>query len=354
MKHSNKIIYLLLSIFILLNINTSFWYYDKYNSYKNIWDKLIEIPYKEYHDLKYSELYKKTPEYQELNNLVKIDNIFDVAAKDLEKKIALKKMSLIAKIKNNEIVDTWEKDIDNEIASLDTKWRYLVIALPWNLITITDKKFLYLPKYKLLWNVDLVHKVTSIFEKYKWKDGSIHSPNKFKDDLINVFNKYQIKYSEIDWYGIKWDIAIWKNFNKKTHQEKTFFISKWFTTPFLEENYEKNNKGKIYLWKYLTNSDIKYNFNIRDKDKVGSDIIVTFKWLNDSTYLWKVADKDKILSSTILSSKLDLYIYKINKNSYEYIILLLVFIIWWLTWLFLSYNFITNYKNNFKRIPEEL
>lgn len=350
---SSSLIIFLISIFLGIN-NNVLWYYDKYSDYKKIGDLLMETPYKEYHNYKYNELYKKTSEYKQLKNIVKIDNTFDLAAKDLEKKILLKKNNLINKIKEKNIEPTWEKDIDTEISRLDNKWRYLVVELSWNLITISDNDYIYLYKHKIIGNVDLIWKILKVFNKFKDNKWNIDNPESFKKELFNLFETYKLKYKEIKWYWVKSEIIIGKNFNKKTHQKELFFVSKWFSTPFLEKNYETKHPWKVYLWKYLTDDDIKYTFNIRDSQKIGSDIFVKNELLNDTIYLWMVSNKSKILSNTLLNSKIDLYIYQINRNPYEYFILLLSLILWLWVGLMLSNNFIINYRNNFKRIPEEL
>ena len=347
----------LLSIILLIwifHMNSSFAYFEKYEIYKKLWNKILETSYNEYHNYKINEKYKNSQEYRELENLVKIDNVFDVSAKELEKKIALQKNTLISRIREKEPIKTGQKDIDNEIIRLEQKGRYLLLELPWELITIKENEYVYLYKHKIIWNVDVVSKIQSVFNEYRTKDNIINNTNSFKKDLLQVLKDYGIKYIEINGHSIRADIYIGRNLNNKTHQETKFFISKAFTTPFLEENYEVNNPWKIYVWKYLTEDDINYTFNIKDDYRAWSEIYIKSSIFNDIVFLWMLSDKNKIMSWTFQWWKLDLFAYKIEKNIYEYIILVIFLIIWGLVWIFLSHNFISNYRNNFKRIPEEL
>lgn len=350
-----KYIMFIFSFMIIFSwINNSYWYLDQYEQYKKLWTNILKIPYDEYHNNRINEKYKNSQEYKELENLVKIDTVFDVSAKELETKVTERKNKILTKLREKDIWEVGNKDIDSEISKLEQNGRYLLLELPWQLITITDWEYIYIHKHKIVWNVDVVAKIQDVFNKYRNKENVINTPIAFKKDLIDVLNQYSIKYIEIKWYSIPVTIYIWKNNNKKTSKDTWFFISKWFTTPYLEEQYEVKNPWKAYIWKYLTEDDISYLYNVKDDTRSGSEIYVKSDLLWDIVYMWMVAEKEKIQMNTILWWKLDLFAYKVEQNIYEYIIFFIIIIMWWLLWFYLTHNFVTNYRSNFKRIPEEL
>lgn len=347
----------ILSFFIIIaiySITSTYAYLEQYESYKWLRSEIIKNAYDEYNDFKTNQLYKNSSEYKELENLVKIENIFDISAKEIEKNIELKKINLLNKIKDKEIINTGQKEIDKEIDKLQYNGRYVVLELPWQLITIDDWDYVYIYNHKITGNIDVYGEIQSVFNKYKTDKDIVKNTRWFKKDLLSLLKKYNIEHKEISWYYIDANIIIWKNNSIKNTRNEKFFISTWFTTPFLEENYEVNNKNKKYLWKYLTDDDITYSYNVRDENRSSSDIYVNINTFKDTIYLWSVANKDKIIEWKILWWQLDIFVYKIEKNIFEYVILFFSLVLWILLWLYLSHNFVANYRNNFNKIPEEI
>jgi len=350
----NSIYLIIILIFsIILNKSISFWYLNHLNEYKLLKYYVVEKARDEYSNYKVNELYQKSKEFRELQELVKIDTIFDISAKELENNVLKRKNQLLNRLRERTFIETWQREIDNEIAKLDKNWRYLVWKLPWQLITITENSYIYIHKHKTIWNVDVINQIQSIFNTYRNKDNLIMSPNWFKQDLLKLLNQYKIKHIEINWNYLKWKIHVWESNKSKIKRNANFFISKSFTTPFLEEEIETNFRG-AYVWTYLTDEDLKFNYNVNEDRWSFTEIYIDIDVFDDVLYMWLVGEKNKIIETTILWWNLDIFLYKIQKNSYEYFIFIIVIILGAIFWVFLVNNFIINYRSNFKRIPEEL
>lgn len=356
----NFLIFLLFSIwlsFILLN-NVNAVYLPWYESYKQLWDNIIWKHNQEYQDYKYNQLYKKTAEYQEWEKeFVKVKTILDISQEELDNKIKSKKNDIINKLKNSTDKNVWVTKIDSIISALDKDpdGKYIYMEVPWEFVPIKEWEYIYVYPHRLKWNVKLLDKIQSIIKVYNKKDGKekisiADNSNEYREKLLNLFDEYKIQYKVINNHYIDVDLFIGKKQNIKQMVKKPFFISKWFTTPELELEVEENKKVKNYIWTYLTNEDLEYSFWTKNAN--GSEILAKIWWKN--YYLWRLSLKEKYYNSKFSTSNLDLFVYKIHKNNYEYILLFLFLIFWiWLA-IYLTNNFIHNYKNNFKKIPEEI
>lgn len=345
----------ILMILILITIgwyNQTMAYLDDYVNYKGLKENLLQIHNQEYYDYKQNQEYKNTNEYKEtINNLVKVNTVFDVSESNLEKKIAEKKLNIINKIKTKNDTKVGISEIDKVISKIQKSWKYIVLETPWQMIPINDNEFIYLYPHRILWNVDLVSKIKDIFNIYKQENWDISvNSNNFKEKLIELFDFYSIEYEIINNQYFYWIVKIWKNNNIKQEKKLPFFISKAFTTPYLEENIEQKEWIKQYIWTYISDEEIEYTFNI--KSLAWTEVFWNI-W-NLQYYLWRLSKDEDLLISKFLWSNLDLYVYRIEKNKFEYIIFFIIFILWTMLWILLVHNFVVNYKNNFKKIPEEL
>lgn len=343
------------SIFFIWSSNA---YLEGFEQYKNLKYDIMKTHNKEYWDHKINTVHKSTKQYKEMqNDLVKVETIFDINERKLEEDIQVQKSLLLEKIKNIDLEGrVWVSQIDAVISNLNKEWKYFVLEVEGRFIPIKEWEYLYVYPNRIKWNVNLIDRIQNVIATYNWKKKSdtdteiLENPDVFKETLTKLLDSYKIKYKYINTYAIEWNLYIWKNQNIKQSKKQNFFISKWFTTPDLEKEIEETKEMKNYIWTYITLEDLEYWYSL--KNLAWAEVFAEIWW--EDFYVWRLNDKEKYFISKFHSSNLDVYVYKIYKNNYEYLLFVFFIIFWLAIWMYLSINFLENFRANFKKIPEEI
>lgn len=326
--------------------------------YKNLWIEVLEKWYNEYKKEKETIIEENFKNID--NNIVKIKTVFDINQEEFEKEVRKNRIELLSKISRKEKTSSWNNNIDNIINTLEKPWKYIVIDLEWEVFLLNNNTALFLPKYNLLWKKELISRIKRMINNRQ------SSKNANYNDIFTLLDRYDIKYHEIPLNGNTNNIYIWRQRYEKQSWKEIFFLNINFTTPFLSETIEKkdwdNKSSQLYLWTYISNEDFikKYNADTIQRDdwkKIKTEldwnqIYIDLFWKKE--YIGEYKKEEKILQNTLYKSSKDLYIYNIKKNKYEYFILLAVFLLGVIFWNYLLFNFINNFKNNFKKTPEEI
>lgn len=324
------------------------------DEYRGIQWYVIEKPYAEYK----SQLLQKTTDkefsWSESNSWsVQVKTIFDFYEDKRSDRIEAVRTQLLQKIKDKEPTKTWVDAIDWIINKLETPGKYFVIKAGWDIIPINEDTLLYLYDYKISWKeslIDTVKKqIVAIQATNKW-DKQVWVNDESVTEIIRMLDLYKIKYKRI-WKSIEGWVFIGKSNWLKVEWKEQFFINKIFTTPELKDSIEKADPKWIYFWTYIANEDLKTKY-YSENEWMSNDVFIKLLW--DPIFAWNMKKDIRTYTSELYPSSKDLFIYDIKKNNYEYVILTILFALWCVFGIYLTFNFVNNFKNNFKKTPEEL
>jgi len=342
-----------ISLFLSVFANT---YLPNLDEYRGVKEYIIEKPYKEYK----SNVIQNTIESdfsqwtEVLSWQVQVKTVFDFYADKRAERIESIKNTLIESIKNKDPIKTWYDPIDTMITKLESPWKYFVIKTEGDVIPINEDLVLYLFDYKIVWKDEFIEKVKSqilnLNATAKKEKMSLDETNEDLKNIIKTLDNYKIKYKRIS-KSIDWSFYIWKWNWLKVEGKEQFFINKIFTTPELKEQIDKNNNKIVYFWTFVSNDELKTKY-YSENNGIWYDVFVKILW--DPIFAWNIKNEQKIYQSSLYSSKKDIFIYNIEKNKYEYFIIIILFVFWNILGTYLTFNFVNNFKNNFKKTPEEL
>lgn len=348
-KHS-LIFLLILAIFFP---NSSFAlrkFLPEYDDFRNKNGALVNLGYRAYKTEKLLE--KQATEQFAPEGSVQVKTVFDFYDTKRAERINYVKNELLTQMKDRTIGPVGDDAIDTIINKLQSPGKYFIVRTQGDIIPIDANTIIFLYDYKLTGQEDLIELVKKQVQKLQSEEDSINleQRNTELNNILKILDKFKIKYVRLGKYR-DGTVSIGRGNGLKVSWTENFFINKLFTTPELNELIDTKDSKALYFWTYIPTSDLKTRYYSANEG-LNNDVFIEF--MGDTVFGGTIKADTKIYENTLFASSRDNFVYTIKENQYEYYILALSFLLGGVLWLYMTFNFIHGFRNNFKKTPEEL
>ena len=356
----NKFITYLLLFWLLapLSVNSAFAlraYLPEYDAYRNIDGSYVNYGYQMYKQKKLQETGDNNFSWQKTESWsgsVQIKTVFDFYNTKRAERIDFVKKDILSRIDDRTLWPIGDEVMDGMIDKLQADGKYFVIKAEGEIIPIDSETLIYLYDYSIKWKEDLIDIVRQQVQKLQSQEDTINveQRNTELNNIIKILDKFKIKYLRLKQYR-EGKVLIWRGNGVKVEGMEYFFINKLFTTPELNELIDSKDKNAIYFWTYIPRWDFKLKY-YSDNEWLNNDVMVDFLW--DMIYAWNIKKDQRVYMSDLYASTQDKFIYNIQQSNMEYFIIFFVLLWWFGMGVMMVYNFINNFRGNFRKTPEEL
>lgn len=359
MKAKKLLSFSLLAILLsFFSVNSTFAlraYLPEYDAYRNIDGSYVNYGYQIYKQKKLQESTDTNFAGQKTDTWtwsVQIKTVFDFYNTKRAERIDYVKKEILSRIDDRTLWPIWDDVLDGMINKLQADWKYFVIKAEGEIIPIDSETLIYLYDYSIKGKENLIDIVREQVTKLQSQEDTINveQRNTELNNIIKTLDKFKIKYLRLRQYR-EWKVLVWRGNGIKVEWSEYFFINKLFTTPELNELIDSKDKNAIYFWTYIPRWDFKLKY-FSDNEWLNNDVMVDF--LGDMNFAWTIKKDQRVYITDLYASTQDKFIYNIQQSNMEYLILALslIFGLWLGT--MMVFNFINNFRWNFRKTPEEL
>lgn len=355
MKNITKII---LGIILLLSLwaNSTFalrHFLPEYDEFRNLNWGVVNQGYEAY---KKSKLQEEKDTWftgtDTQSGAVQIKTVFDFYNTKRSERIDFIKKEILSRIEDRTLGPIGDEVLDSTINKLQEDGKYFVIKAEWEIIPIDSENLIYLYEYDIKWKENLIDIVREQVQRLQTQEENINfeQRNNEINNIVKTLDRFKIKYIRLKQYR-EWKVFVWRGNGIKVEWVEYFFINKLFTTPELNTLIDERDKNAIYFWTYIPKSDFKIKY-FSNNDGLNNDVFVDL--LGDAIYAGNVKKDQRVYLSTLYPSTQDKFIYSIQQSRMEYVFLALALVAWLFVGAMMVFNFINNFRANFKKTPEEL